>query len=657
MAKKIKISQLPDATDLNGLYIFGKGPGTQNVKAPMSLLRGNTAFYEWQGRNPGKTYADWIKLLQEPAQLAADGLEEIKTDITGFGVAAKAAEAIRIENEAARKASESGRISGENQRMAAEIIREENEEERLMAEEERKEAETDRKTSEVERKDAEAERKASETLRRQNEVLRVTTEDKRMEAEITRAGAEALRDQAETGRNTAEELRDLAETIRITSEIDRMEAETGRAGTEAERISSEKERKASEVVRITSEHSRSGAEAIRNNSENERQTATAEAIANAEKATVRAGSAAAKGEKLNAHQPVQQVNEEGVLTWWVWDLALDAYTDTGLSARGPAGKGPVVLPNGNYGNWDEELGAYADSDVKALATIDLNTLPVVFAEAGTREEIRSGETLPGLFGKIKKWLTGLGRLAWKDTVDYDSDIDHLPDLSAVATSGSYNDLTDKPSIPKKTTDISNDSDYRTGTEVDTSIASHNASAVSHEDVREKLSAVEAIARGKARALIFDTVEELDEWLVDPANIKTLQTGDNLYITALDIPDFWWDGNQKQPLETEKPDLSVFYTKEESGLRFSNKPVQKRYSIMPEEWMEKEEGGGVWMTTVQDEDIREGCSFEAWPFDRDSKDMAAKAEFDENVTVRDGSFTITALYKAAGVINIIYTCIQ
>lgn len=49
-----------------------------------------------------------------------------------------------------------------------------------------------------------------------------------------------------------------------------------------------------------------------------------------------------------------------------------------------------------------------------------------FTEASTRANIVSGESVSTLFGKIKKWFS---------------------DLKAVAFSGSYNDLSDKPTIP------------------------------------------------------------------------------------------------------------------------------------------------------------------------------------------------------------------
>lgn len=660
MAKKIKISQLPDATDLNNLYIFGKGPGTQNVKAPMSLLRGNTAFYEWQQRNPGKTYEDWIKLLQEPAQIAADGIQYIKDDLVGFGAKAKADEAGRVENEKIRKTNESGRILGENQRIGAEIIRGEAEEERLMAETEREESETGRKALESEREEAETGRKRSETIREQNEELRVTEESKRGEAETIRAGAEILRNQSETARAIAEGLRDQAETVREASELDRTGEETGRNAAELRRISAEAEREESEAERKEAEEIRHRAEELRLGNEETRQTNTAKAITNAERSTARANSAAAKGEKLNAHQPIQQVNGEGVLTWWAWNLATDEYMDTTLPARGPQGKGPVVLPNGNYGNWDEELRQYVNSGIEAAATIDLENLPVQFAEAEERETIESGETVPTVFGKIKRWLSDLGALAWKSRVDYTADIDNTPEIPEQIQSDYLQEdetakdfIKNKPFIPSKTSHITNDTDFQTGSQVQNTVGMHNVSETSHEDIRGKLSGVEAIARGKARARVFDTVEDLDVWLSDLENVKTLQKGDNFYIKAIEVPDYWWDGEQKQQLETEKPDLSVFYTKEESDIKFSKKPVQKTIVLLPDKWKNKI----LWTHTIEDADVVEGCFLEAWPLDRDSREIASLVDIDENITVSNGEFDLTAVKKPSEAINIVYTIIQ
>ena len=93
---------------------------------------------------------------------------------------------------------------------------------------------------------------------------------------------------------------------------------------------------------------------------------------------------------------------------------------------GPQGKPLIVLENGNYGNWDESLGLYVDSGVLAAATVDIEGVPVTFTEAALRENILSEETIPTVFGKIKKWFSSLKALAFKDKVDYTTDVDNTP---------------------------------------------------------------------------------------------------------------------------------------------------------------------------------------------------------------------------------------
>ena len=99
------------------------------------------------------------------------------------------------------------------------------------------------------------------------------------------------------------------------------------------------------------------------------------------------------------------------------------------------------------GQWDVMIGVqvtgvkgaaesfYRQGNVNISATdIGLGNVPNVttndqtptFTQAATRENIVSGNKLSVLFGKIMKWYA---------------------DLKAVAFSGSYNDLSDKPSIP------------------------------------------------------------------------------------------------------------------------------------------------------------------------------------------------------------------
>lgn len=66
-----------------------------------------------------------------------------------------------------------------------------------------------------------------------------------------------------------------------------------------------------------------------------------------------------------------------------------------------------------------------------------------------------------------------------------------------------------------------------------------------------------IATGKNQARVFTSVADLDAWLAVPDNTKKLNVGDNFYIVATDVPDYWWDGIAKQELEVQKIDLTTY----------------------------------------------------------------------------------------------------
>lgn len=63
---------------------------------------------------------------------------------------------------------------------------------------------------------------------------------------------------------------------------------------------------------------------------------------------------------------------------------------------------------------------------------------VEFNETANRQQIASGDNVNTLFGKIRRWLS---------------------DLKLVAFSGSYDDLENKPAIPTKTSQLTNDSGF------------------------------------------------------------------------------------------------------------------------------------------------------------------------------------------------------
>lgn len=98
------------------------------------------------------------------------------------------------------------------------------------------------------------------------------------------------------------------------------------------------------------------------------------------------------------------------------------------------------------------------------------------------------------------------------------------------------------------------------------VSTHNQDNAAHADIRTAIDHAKAIARGRATSLAFDTVEQLDAWIAgtytreDGLTVEELQTGDNLYIRDVNVPDYWWDGEEKQVLEAEAPELVDYYTK-------------------------------------------------------------------------------------------------
>ena len=88
--------------------------------------------------------------------------------------------------------------------------------------------------------------------------------------------------------------------------------------------------------------------------------------------------------------------------------------------------------------------------------------------------------------------------------------------------------------------------------------SHNIDDVN--DLSNTISDITNIASGKCASFVFDTVNDLDLWLSEASNTEGLKIGDIFLIIDVGVPDYWWDGNTKQILETTKIDLSSYATK-------------------------------------------------------------------------------------------------
>lgn len=109
------------------------------------------------------------------------------------------------------------------------------------------------------------------------------------------------------------------------------------------------------------------------------------------------------------------------------------------------------------------------------------------------------------------------------------------------------------------------------------LEAHNAASNSgaHPNLVQLAAEAKAIALGKAASLSFSDKAQLDAWLdgsytrADGKTVADLKVGDNLYIIALGVPDYWWDGSTIQPLGAEKPDLTDYYTKAQIDGRLSD----------------------------------------------------------------------------------------
>lgn len=97
--------------------------------------------------------------------------------------------------------------------------------------------------------------------------------------------------------------------------------------------------------------------------------------------------------------------------------------------------------------------AYPEGDGSGGIT-DIDEATPSFEEAQTRTNIASGDTLSVIFGKIKKFFTDLATVAFSGSYN---DLDDKPTLF----SGNYNDLSNKPTIPTQTSQLTNNSGFKT----------------------------------------------------------------------------------------------------------------------------------------------------------------------------------------------------
>lgn len=141
--------------------------------------------------------------------------------------------------------------------------------------------------------------------------------------------------------------------------------------------------------------------------------------------------------------------------------------------------------------------------------------------------------------------------------------------------------------PVKTSQLENDSNFAYTKDIPTSVSqlkndSNFVTNVRVNEVEDIAENAKAIAEGKATGYVFDSVQAMNTWI--KTNSSTLKLGDNLYIRAVDVPDYWWDGTSVQQLETQKVDLTNY-------AKYTDYATQSKGGVV-KMWTSTDEDGNI-----------------------------------------------------------------
>lgn len=121
-----------------------------------------------------------------------------------------------------------------------------------------------------------------------------------------------------------------------------------------------------------------------------------------------------------------------------------------------------------------------------------------------------------------------------------------------------------------------------------------------DTVKALAELAKALAEGRAKGYVFDTVDAMNAWLADASHKALLHVGDPLYIRAQGVPDYWWDGIQAIQLEAREIDLTG-YVKNTDYATDSNGGVVKVSST----WGFEISNGTLYGTTKSTEQYASG----------------------------------------------------
>ena len=242
------------------------------------------------------------------------------------------------------------------------------------------------------------------------------------------------------------------------------------------------------------------------------------------------------GTAYSFYSPVQGNSDNGLKTmtrfyltdWGIKTVTRDIRVSTPSSSQSDAGKVLTVNSLG-YEVWDNvptELPASTSADSGKVLTVDSNG-DAAWATGGSITQVQSDWT-----------ETDTSSVAY---------IAHKPSLATVATSGSYTDLSNTPSIPTKTSDLTNDSNFITASDVP-------GAQVQSDWTETDTSSVAYIAHKPSLATVATSGSYTDLSNTPSIPTKTSDlTNDSNFITASDVP-----GAQVQSDWTESNSSSAAY---------------------------------------------------------------------------------------------------
>ena len=349
-----------------------------------------------------------------------------------------------------------------------------------------------------------------------NQALQAKTQVEATEAIVKEA--EALRVEAENTRVSNENIRQQNETTRVDAENIRSSQESTRQQKEEERITAE-ENRSNTFNQIVTEF-------------NDIVSSSEEAVSNANTAATNANTQANRAKVYADNPPI--VGNDGY--WQVWDESKGEYVKTGWISSG-------IVIIGSFNTEEELISSVTNPNISDSYLVDgylylwngtewlnLGKLQGPKGDKGdaftyqdfTDEQLAALKGKDGEDAKING-VNSISIVQGNNIVLTQNDNTltiSTVTLSNVATSGDYQDLLNKPSIPTKVSELENDSNYTSNSELENAINAEETRATAAEQANtNSISTLEGAVNTlssdfdthKNNSDIHITAEERSKW--------------------------------------------------------------------------------------------------------------------------------------------------